>query len=190
MHRVVLFPVSLPEAQESAETVYPAVPAAFFAALAVITTLLVAPFKTADKTDQPLASAVAVKVDETEPGATVADAGADSTVVLLSVRATVTFQGTADTRVTAQVELAPTVNPVGLHVREESTAGMTRFRVEVAVLLPRVAVSTAVPLTVTVPAVAEKVAEVAPAATVTEAGVVSRVLLSEIETTAPPEGAA
>src|SRR5579885_2504400 len=83
VHRVVLFPVSLPEAQESAETVYPAVPAAFFAALAVITTLLVAPFKTADKTDQPLASAVAVKVDETEPGATVADAGADSTVVLL-----------------------------------------------------------------------------------------------------------
>ena len=41
-----------------------------------------------------------------------------------------------------------------------------------------------------VPAVAEKLAEVAPAATVTEAGVVSKVLLSETVTEVPPLGAA
>src|SRR5215831_2285646 len=41
-----------------------------------------------------------------------------------------------------------------------------------------------------VPAATINLAEVAPAATVTEAGVVSRVLLSEREMTAPPEGAA
>ncbi len=43
---------------------------------------------------------------------------------------------------------------------------------------------------VTVPVAAEKVAEVAPAATVTEAGVVSRALLSEIATAVPPAGEA
>jgi hypothetical protein len=43
---------------------------------------------------------------------------------------------------------------------------------------------------VMVEAVAEKVAEVAPAATVTEAGTVNAALLSDKETTAPPDGAA
>jgi hypothetical protein len=43
---------------------------------------------------------------------------------------------------------------------------------------------------VTVEAVAAKLAEVEPAATVTEAGTVSRLLLSVSVTTAPPVGAA
>lgn len=53
----------------------------------------------------------------------------------------------------------------------------------------RLAVRMAVLLTVTADAEAMKVAVEAPAPTVTEAGVVTKVLLSERVTTAPPAGA-
>jgi hypothetical protein len=52
----------------------------------------------------------------------------------------------------------------------------------------RVAVTIAELAAVTVVAVAEKLAEVEPAAAVTEVGTVSRLLLSESVTTAPPAG--
>ncbi len=54
----------------------------------------------------------------------------------------------------------------------------------------RVAVTFADWAVVMVPAVAEKVAVVAPAATIAEAGTVSRVLLSDTITVVPPLGAA
>jgi hypothetical protein len=58
--------------------------------------------------------------------------------------------------------------------------------------LPPLALAVTVPVELLeiVPAVAEKVAVVAPAATVTEAGAVSSALLDEMATRTPPAGAA
>ena len=66
----------------------------------------------------------------------------------------------------------------GLHCREAKASGGNRVREAVWELLPSVAVTTTVCVPVTVPAVALKVALVAAAATLTDAGTVSRELLS------------
>jgi hypothetical protein len=94
--------------------------------------------------------------------------------------------------VTVQVLALPEVRLDGLHCREDKANGAWDGRMvseAVCALLPRVAVTTAVWVVVTAPAVAAKVAEVAPAATVTEAGTVSAVLLLESATAVAPVGA-
>ena len=84
---------------------------------------------------------------------------------------------------------APEANVAGLQLKAESRVGACKVSVAVRELLPNVAVIVADCVVAIVPAVTPKVAELAPAAIVTEAGVVSRVLLSESDTTAPPLGA-
>ncbi|MBL0160912.1 MAG: hypothetical protein IPP47_28080 [Bryobacterales bacterium] len=90
---------------------------------------------------------------------------------------------------TVQVAAAPDASEAGAQVRVDGTIGATRVIEEVAEEPLRVAVTTAETSAVTVTAVAVKVAVAAPAATVTEAGVVTKVLLSERATMAPPVGA-
>jgi len=92
-------------------------------------------------------------------------------------------------RVTVQVAAAPDASEAGAQLNVDGTVGATRVTVDVAEEPFRVAVTTAEPSAVTVPAVAVKVAVATPAATVTEAGVARRLLLSETATVAPPVGA-
>ncbi len=88
--------------------------------------------------------------------------------------------------------MLPEVRLDGLHCRDDKTSGAAEGRMvseAVCALLPRVAVMAAGWAVVTVPAVAAKLAEVAPAATVTEVGTVSAVLLLESVTALAPVAA-
>lgn len=88
--------------------------------------------------------------------------------------------------------MLPEVRLDGLHCREDKASGAEDGRMvseAVCALLPRVAVMAAGWAVVTVPAVAAKLAEVAPAATVTEVGTVSAALLLESATALAPVAA-
>ena len=85
---------------------------------------------------------------------------------------------------------APEFTLVGLHDRPVTSMGATRLKVVVWEEPFRVAVTVALCVVVSVPTVAVKVAEVALAATVTDAGTVSDELLSDSATAVPPVGAA
>ena len=99
--------------------------------------------------------------------------------------------GAAAERVTVHVEVAPDATVAGAHASED-TIGRAACTVTEAVLeLPfKAAVTVTVWLAVTVPALALKLPAVAPAATVTDVGTVSAVLLSDSVTALPPVGAA
>jgi hypothetical protein len=92
-------------------------------------------------------------------------------------------------KVTVQVEVAPDNTLDGEQVTVTGTVGAIRLSEKLAVAPLRLAVTNAVPLTVTADAEAVKVAVEAPAATVTAAGVVTKVLLSARATAIPPVGA-
>ena len=79
---------------------------------------------------------------------------------------------------------------VGLQARDDTTTGAVKLTVALAELPLYDAVTVAVELLATAAVVTLKVAEVADAATVTDAGVVRTELLSERVTLAPPDGAA
>ena len=72
----------------------------------------------------------------------------------------------------------------------ETRTGATKLTVVLAELLLYVAVTVALELLLMVPVVTAKVPEVAPAATVTEAGTVKVELVFDKVTLAPPVGAA
>ena len=136
------------------------------------------------------APALAVKVPEAAPAATVTDVGTVSTA-LLSERATTTPPvGAAWFKVAVQVVAVPEFTVVGLQASEETSTGATSVKLAVWEAPFKVAVTVADWVAVKVAAVAVKVAAVAPAATVTEAGTVSEGLLSERATTLPPVAAA
>jgi hypothetical protein len=78
---------------------------------------------------------------------------------------------------------------VGLQAKAVTSMGATRVKVAVWEAPFSVAVTVADWVVVRVAAEAVKVAEVALAGTVTDAGTVSEVLLSESATTVPPVGA-
>lgn len=134
--------------------------------------------------------AVAVNRTEVEPAATVTEEGTLRAELLSETVTTWPPEGAALERVTVQEEVPPALMEEGEHSRVLMIG--SGFTVTDAVLEDpfAVAVTVTAVLAVTEEAVAEKEAEVEPAATVTEAGTVSAELLSEIATVRPPVGAA
>ena len=82
----------------------------------------------------------------------------------------------------------PELTLVGLQAKAETSVGATRLKVAVCKTPFKVAAMVAFWFAVRVPTEAMNVAELAPADTVTDAGTVSRALLSDRETVVP-EGA-
>jgi hypothetical protein len=136
------------------------------------------------------AEALAEKVTELSPAATVADVRTPKLALLL-VRAIATPPEGADAdRETMHVADAAPVIVVGVHDKALNCgAGGWTVTVVVTLSLP-VAVIVTGWLAVTVPAVALKVVLVKPAGTVTDAGTVRAALLAPNDTTCPPVGAA
>ena len=141
--------------------------------------------------DSPLGgvlSALTGKVAAVEEAGTVTAAGTVRTELLGESETTTAPLGAAES-VTVQVLLAPASRLVGLQATPLTRMGATRVRLAVWVELFKVAVTVALWVVVRVPAVAVKVAEVAEAATVTEAGTVRAELLLDNVTVLPPLGA-
>jgi len=91
--------------------------------------------------------------------------------------------------VTVQVAELPEVNDVGSQPKENTVAVGNTDKEAVFEAPFNVAVSVMVRFVAVEPAVAVKVAEVAPAGTVMVAGMVSKELLSDSATTLPPDAA-
>jgi hypothetical protein len=126
--------------------------------------------------------AVAVKVPLDAPDATVAETGTVR-LALSSDTATVVIPDEAPLRVTVHVALAADNRVVGEQTRDEMVrVGTERAMEAVFELAFKAAVTVAVEAEVMVPAVAVKVALVAPAAIVIEAGTVRPALLSDTAT--------
>jgi hypothetical protein len=134
--------------------------------------------------------AVAGKVAVVLPAATVTEAGTARAVLLSEMETVKPPVGAALFKPRVQVVAAPDTTVAGEQLSVEGTAGAMRLREALAVVLFRVAVSTAVLSAVTVPTDAVKLALDAPASTVTDAGIVAMALSSAKVTTVPPVGAA
>jgi hypothetical protein len=159
--------------------------------------VLVAEVELAEAETTAVASAVtaltvAAKVAVVAPAATVTDAGSETEALLSDNVTAVPPVGAATLKVTVQLDVPAALKEVGEQLSELTVGTMVAVSVIEAVRLTEfaVAVTVAVLPVVMVPAVAEKVAVVAPDATVTEAGTVKVVLLSEIASAKPPDGAA
>ena len=136
------------------------------------------------------AAAVAVKVVLVAPAATVTAAGTVSSVLLLDSETAAPPERAGWVVVMVQELVALWPRVVGVQATEDTSTGASRLIEVVCELLLKLAVMVALELEpMEAAALAVKVALVAPAATVTEAGTVSRVLLLESETEAPPDRA-
>jgi hypothetical protein len=136
-------------------------------------------------------AAVALKIAVVAPIGTVTDAGTVSKALLLSSVTLESPLGAVWVRVTVQVLTALCPRLVGLQAKVETSTDASRPTVAVCELVPRVAVTVALwLLAMEAAAVALKVAVVAPAATVTDTGMVSEALLLARVTLEPPVGAA
>jgi hypothetical protein len=98
--------------------------------------------------------------------------------------------GAGPLKVTVQALVPGPVKAAGAHVRLLTLTVAVRVIVELLVAPLAAAVTVAVESAAITPAVVEKLAVVAPTATVTEAGVVNNPLLADSVTTVPPVGAA
>jgi hypothetical protein len=137
------------------------------------------------------AAAVALKFALVVPAATMTDAGAASMVLLLASMTLEPPVGAVWFSVTMHVETPLWLRLVGVQLKPETVIPDRRLIEAVLEVAPRVVVTVAVWLLATVAAaVALKVAVVPPAATVTDAGTVSSVLLLASFTADPPVGAA
>ena len=134
--------------------------------------------------------ATALKVALIDPADTVTEAGTVRAALLALNDTTCPPVGAALVRLTVQVLDVPESNVEGAQASEDKTAGATRLRLAVCDPPFRVAVSRAVLSLETAATVAVKVALVAVAATVTEAGTATLELLLARLTARPPLGAA
>jgi hypothetical protein len=133
---------------------------------------------------------LAEKLAEVEPGWTVTEAGTVS-AALLSARVTAAPPaGAALLRVTVQVAVELEGSDEGVQASAESAVDAWRPREKLTEAPDRAAVMEAEPSVEMEEVLAEKLAEVEPVVTLTEAGTVSAELLSDRDTTAPPAGAA
>src|SRR5664279_1251783 len=134
--------------------------------------------------------AVAVKEPAVVAAATVTLAGTVRLALLLVRATTAPPVGAGPLKLRLQALVPGPVKEDGAHVRVLTVTGA--FRVIAALALPPLAASVTVPVEslAIVPAVAEKVAVEAAAATVSEAGAVSAAVVEEMATETPPAGAA
>ncbi len=133
---------------------------------------------------------VTVKVAVVAPARTVTEVGTVASEVLLEVRlTTLPPVGAATLRVTVPVEVVPPRTVVGLRLTEVARIGVT-VRVAVLATALAVAVIVEVALVAVTSVVIGNVAEVAPAATVTEAPTVATVVLLDVRVTTWPPVAA
>jgi hypothetical protein len=133
--------------------------------------------------------AVAANVAVDDAAGTGTEAGTVSAGLLTETGTVTPPVGAGAERVRVQVEDAPASRVVELHANVETTTAATKLKVAVLEAPFNVAVMVAGWVVVGLPAVAVNVAEAAAAATVTEAGTVSKALLSDRTTTVPPAGA-
>jgi hypothetical protein len=124
------------------------------------------------------------------PAGTVTEAGVDNSALLSARVTTIPPVGAAVFRVTVQVPTPPDWRVVGLQVSPVGRIAGKSPREKLAEDPFRLAVMVAVVAVTTAEVVAANEAVALPAATVTEAGVVTWALLSDSVTSAPPAGAA
>jgi len=125
--------------------------------------------------------AVAVNVAVVAPVNTVTE-GASLSSELLSLSVTAVLAGAASFKVTVQVLLPLELRLVGVQAREVTARGGNNVREAVCMLVPSAAVTTAVCVLLTAPAVAVKLAVFDPLTTVTDVGTATSELLSLIVT--------
>jgi hypothetical protein len=130
---------------------------------------------------------LALKVVEALLPGTVTAAGTVNAALLLEIATVLPPEGVAWLRVTVQVEAEPELTLLGLQATAETNVGATRLTVAVCIVPFKLAATVAVWLVVRAPEVATKVAEVAPAGTATEVGMVNRGLLSDSATVVADE---
>ena len=135
--------------------------------------------------------ALAVKLAELAPAATVTEDGAVNRALLEANATADPPVGAAALSATVHVVEAPDARLAGLHSREDTVAAGAASTIEAVCELPlRVAVMVTVGSEALWPAVTVKLDWVAPAATITEDGAVNSVLLEASATLDPPVGAA
>ena len=120
---------------------------------------------------------------------TVTDNGTVSAALLLESPTTLPPAGAASFNVTMHAVDVPELTLAGVQARKETTAGSTKVTVAICTVSLRAAVTVALWVDSRVPASAVKLPLVAPASTVTDAGIVSRTLLSDSVTEVLEEGA-
>ncbi len=133
---------------------------------------------------------MAVKFADVAPDATVTDAGTVNAAALLDSETVTPPLPAAPDNVTVHADVPPEFRLVGVQETRLTVIGGTSRIDAVRELLLYDAVTTAVWLVVIVPAVAVKFADVAPEATVTEAGTVNAAALLDNVTAMPPVPAA
>ena len=117
--------------------------------------------------------AVATKVPVDDPATMMLADGTVTSGLLLARETTLHPEGTRAVNVIVQVLTKAESKVVGLQLKDDTVSACARLIVAGAELLLYVAVTVAVRLLLNVPLVALKLAVVAPAATVTDAGTVS-----------------
>jgi hypothetical protein len=135
--------------------------------------------------------AVAAKLPVIAPAGRVTDVGVVNAVLFSKIVTAAPPIGAAPEIVTVHVELVPDTTEVGVQLKPVTVAaGGVTITDPFAELPFSEAITATAWFAVTVPADTVKVPAVAPGVTITDAGVVNTVLLSEIVTVIPPIGAA
>ncbi len=138
-----------------------------------------------------IAPAVAVKLADIAPDATFTEAGTVRAAALLDRVTVIPLEPAACDSVTVQADVPPKLKLVGLHDTRLTVVFGTTSEIDAVLELPLYeAVTTADWLAVIVPAVAVKLADIAPDATFTEEGTVSAATLLDRVTVIPLEPAA